>query len=375
MTCSKSATVVKDGQLSLATIIHDSSENFDGARLIAPSITCEVIQGYSLGIDEERKSGFQLALDGAYPLENPVLDLGEKVVYSVDMVRLEFVHDRQQKIIDVVDKQTVFCTVDSFTSNRCGTYRFMWTFSYADGNDGGYSIEREGEVIEDGCKNVVLKIGYGVVGKGGKTNNKGFVEFNPNKCEMNARKFLEVLYKAGCIFSLKRFDLAIDYSINRNCVRLLRDRRKYEYVLSSKGGATEYLGSRNAPGRVKVYDKAGEQGIDADITRVELTCDANWNLEKILEHLPICSDFAKFKGDGIVLALCTIVGDLLVERDEKGKPSMRSLEIVPERYFQILHKNTRYKLKKALKKNEKVIRYNDLCILRCVERAKSFVID
>lgn len=349
------------------TLLRDGFD-IDGARLIAPSITCE-------GKIKEKASGFQCALNGEYPLSNPVLDLENLAVYSLDMVRLDFYHDSQQKIIDVIDKQPIFATVESFTSNRIGTYRFMWAFRYANGEHGGYELIIDGETVIDGDKDVVLKVGYGVVKQGGKTSNKGFVEFNPNKCENNGRKFIDLLYDAGCIFELRRFDVAIDYSIQRNRVRLIRDRRKYEYVLSSKGGATEYLGQRNAPGRVKVYDKAGEQGLEADLTRVELTADAKWTIKEISDHLPICNSYYHFKGDGVLLALCTIIGDLLLDVDSRGKPTTRSLSVVPERYLQMLHKNTRYKLKKALKQNDLLLKYKDAAIALIVERANSFVIN
>lgn len=359
---------------NVSGIIQPGSGTPDGARLIAPSIPCEGIPIYSLGKETNLKEGFAAGLNGAYPLNTPVLDIEGQVIYSVDMVRLEFWHDNQQQLIDAIDKQMVFATCDTFTSNRIGSYRFMWTFDYANGKDGGYEFQRGEETYKDGDKGIVVKVGYGVVSKGGKANNKGFVEFNPNKCEVNARKFINVLYGVGCIFQLKRFDLAIDYSIPRQCVRLLRDRRKYEYVLSSKGGATEYLGTRNSPGRVKVYDKAGEQDLDLDLTRVELTCAASWSIQEIVEHLPICNDFSRYKGDGILLALCSIISDMLLEKDDAGKPTTAALETVPERYWQLLAKNTRYKVKKVLKGSQRVITYKPHCIDKCVSIANSFVI-
>lgn len=360
MDSQKSTQKPFQGFYVLDGIIQKTTENSDGARLIAPSIPCE------------GKDGFDFALDGAYPLENPILDLKSRVVYSVDMVRLEFFHDDQQKLIDCIDKNVIFATMNTYTSNRIGSYRFMWTFDYADGEHGGYCIEQEGEVIEDGTKGVIVKVGYGVVSKGGLSSKKGFVEFNPNKCEVNGRKFIELLSGIGCLFVLKRFDLAIDYPIARNLVRVMRDRRTYEYIISSKGGATEYLGSRNAPGRVKVYDKAGEQGIDCDLTRVELTCDASWSLDDIKTHLPICNDFKRVKGDSLLVALTHIIGDMITEK-EGDSYTERSLDVVPEKYWSMLPKNTRYKLKKALKRSEKVISYNDVCITKCIEIANSFV--
>lgn len=361
------AYFVQDG------IIQQSELHPDGARLIAPSIPCEGNPNYSVGKEDIEKDGFELALDGAYPLSNPVLDLKSRTVYSVDMVRLEFFHDDQQKLINAIDKNTILATMSTYTSNRIGSYRFMWVFDYSDGVDGGYCIHKDDGVIEDGSKGVVIKIGYGVISKGGKSNNKGFVEFNPNKCEVNGRKFLDYLFDVGCMFVLKRFDLAIDYAIDRNLVRVLRDRRTYEYVISSKGGATEYLGTRNSPGRVKVYDKAGEQGLETYLTRVELTVDANWKIEDIKVHLPVCTDYKKVKGDGLMLALTHLIGDVLYKKNDNDNLTFSSVDVVPEKYWSMLPKNTRYKLKKILKNSSKVIEYNDIAIIKCIEIANSYV--
>lgn len=375
MKASGKSNYARSGQENLQIqVIQSANQDLDGARLIAPSRTCGVTFELSGEGEKEYKDGFDAALDGAYPLENPFLDLENRTVYSVDMVRLDFWHDQQQILIDAIDKNMVFATCDSFTSNRIGTYRFMWTFSYADGEDGGYSIERDGKEIVDGDKSVVLKCGYGVIQKGGKQNAKGFVEFNPNKCERNARRFIELLYGIGCIFVLNRYDLAIDVPIGRPFVRVLRDRRKYEYVLSSKGGATEYLGQRNSPGRVKVYDKAGEQGLETSLTRIELTCAADWDIAKIHEHLPVCNDYSRYAGKGVLLAICTIIADMLIDVGEDGKPSIRSLLVVPEKYWALLPRTTRYKVKRSLKNTQTNVEYDDECMLMCLERARRFVV-
>lgn len=114
-----SAYSVEDG------IIQQLQLEIDGARLIAPSIPPGGKTDLFTGISPEKKNGFELALCGAYPLSVPVLDFKSRVVYSVDMVRLEFFHDDQQKLIDCIDKNPIFATMDTFTSNRIGSYRFL----------------------------------------------------------------------------------------------------------------------------------------------------------------------------------------------------------------------------------------------------------
>lgn len=377
---------MKNGESASSGVYYSQSEQtqksrqeekkFDGARLIAPSIPIFEHQADSEGAKPEKLSGFQAALSGAYSLESPVLDMRNQVVYSVDMVRLEFLHDNMQQVIDCIDKQTVLATMETYTSNRIGNYKFMWIFRYANGEHGGYRIElSEDEIIEDGDKDVVLKVGYGVVSGSGATNKKGFVEFNPNKCEGNGRKFLLLLESIGCVFSLRRWDLAIDYSVARNVARLIRDRRTYEFILSSKGGVTEYLGQRNAPGRVKLYDKAGEQGLDCDLTRVELTCESGWGERKIMEYLPVVHDYGQKArlSNGVLGALVAVIGDMLLERGDDGEYTYKALSVVPEKYFAMVARNTRSRWKKALKAETSLFEYDEQCISKCLERAISFV--
>lgn len=343
----------------------------DGARLIAPSIIIFEPSELSGKGKEPYKDGFDAAMDGAYPLEKPVLDLKRRYVYSVDMVRLNFTFDNAKKLCEAVDTQMILNTMSTSTSNRIGTYRFMWWFDRADGKNGGYkTIDGEtGEVISDGGKEgVVLKIGYGVVEKGGKANNKGFVEFNPNKCEKNGRRFVEWLYELGCDFALARWDLAVDVPIERSRLRVTRDRRNYEYWVSSKGGVTEYLGQRSNSGRVKVYDKAGEQGIETDLSRIELTCDARWSYLEVMERLPKLPTYAPEGHRGPLKMLSAVFYDVLASEYAKSCEDM-----FPEKYLQLLPKATRARYRRKWREGGKAVEYDDKCVIACLSRARSFV--
>ena len=103
---------------------------------------------------------------------------------------------------------------------------------------------------------------------------KGFVEFNPNKCMGNSQ-FSEIL---GYLFSITsyrqvvRFDLAIDIPVPKYLVRMHKDQRNYKYI-KGKQSESEYLGMRNKPGYVKLYDKTAESNLDYDLTRLEITCE------------------------------------------------------------------------------------------------------
>lgn len=117
---------------------------------------------------------------------------------------------------------------------------------------------------------------------------RGFLEFNPNKVASDTRfwKLFERLAPYVSHAELKRFDLAYDVPRPKNKCYLNKDRRRYEAVISN--GVTEYLGIKNSPGFVKVYDKAAELHLDdgVELTRIELTCDGEWDAEKLVSQWP-----------------------------------------------------------------------------------------
>lgn len=118
--------------------------------------------------------------------------------------------------------------------------------------------------------------------------NKDFLEFNPNKVAQDGRfwRLLRCVKARVAHAAVKRFDLAWDVRRSKNECCLTRDRRRYECVISN--GVTEYLGIKNSPGFVKVYDKAAELQLadGVELTRVELTCDGEWSADDVMKHWP-----------------------------------------------------------------------------------------
>lgn len=119
-------------------------------------------------------------------------------------------------------------------------------------------------------------IGVGLNGK--KTDRERCrVEFNPNKVGAEPA-FVRVLrYLLARTFptqrKVARFDLAIDIPVAREKCFLVKDRRLY---IERRHGQefTQYLGAKSsAVGRVKLYNKAAESGLDYPLTRLELTLD------------------------------------------------------------------------------------------------------
>lgn len=196
--------------------------------------------------------------------------------YSVDMVRMELRFDL--RFHESFEKQFMTSYVVSlFDEARSyvkpvspGSYNTVATF-------------RSGAMV--------IAMGVGLVSGSCKINPaKGFIEFNPNKIdEALLMEFLQYLGRFTWSAKLLRWDLAIDWRQPREAFRLFRyhNQQKYQYIVS-KGAITEYAGSRNNPGFVKLYDKAKEQGLNGDLTRLELTLGSD---PKDFEKYPLLIDF------------------------------------------------------------------------------------
>lgn len=194
-------------------------------------------------------------------------------VYSIDMVRFNLKInakkiDEYMKLFDTwtVPERTIY-----YRSNKLNGYRYLWSLKL--GKD---------EVIN---KDITIAVGLGLTDHTGKVNeSKGFVEFNPQKCKDKGIAFIKKLLDKGAKLETARFDLAIDFDIDRDTVRLIKDKRKYGCIMDDS--FTEYLGVRNSAGYVKVYDKKVQYKLDDPLTRVELTCPDGWTPEQTIEKLP-----------------------------------------------------------------------------------------
>jgi len=175
-------------------------------------------------------------------------------IYSCDMIRLNLkFKDNVQKFLDWLSDYNMYgdgIDIKLYRSLNEFTYRNMLRVK-AD----GYSF--------------VIAIGF----NGGQdTRDKGFIEFNPNKCR--GQKVFEHIYSnlLDYIYSAEvaRFDFAIDIPVPRYLCKLKKDGRNYQYIVTS-GGESEYLGRRNEIGFVKLYDKTKEANLDYELTRLEIT--------------------------------------------------------------------------------------------------------
>lgn len=88
---------------------------------------------------------------------------------------------------------------------------------------------------------------------------------------------------------MPRLDVAVDLPSKRENVFLRKDSRKYRLDYKSAPDKSEYLGVRNTPGRVKVYNKSLESKLAQPLTRIEITTEPT--IDDFRKHIPEVYDF------------------------------------------------------------------------------------
>lgn len=234
----------------------------------------------------------------------PVFD-GSNFV-SVDKIRLKLEFDNIsliEKLVDSVNKLMFDYLVDFLVvSYKDYKYRYLFTFKVAK-----YSFS------------LGLLLNHHVID--GAEARTGFFEFNPNKilgglvlkdgvldefeslskydsCPFvdditydSKNRINEIFFKIFSLvkrysnYTVKRYDLAIDIPVSRVDVHLFKDTRKYTQFYRSAYDVTEYLGSGQNSGRVKVYNKTLESDLDYDLTRFEITLEV-LTYESFLKVMP-----------------------------------------------------------------------------------------
>ena len=184
------------------------------------------------------------------------------VIYSCDMLRLKFhigIH-RSQEFLD-------------FFSQCEWTLNFRIEYTRPSFKLGSYK-----HLLVCSRDSYVFKIGCGLNTPVRTDGMDCFIEFNPNKCDMDFIKLiLEIISQFVNVvenkyFHLVRFDLAVDVPFPRSDVVLVKEgKREYHRIVGTS--LTEYVGTRHAGGFTKVYDKTFESQLDYDLTRIEITCD------------------------------------------------------------------------------------------------------
>lgn len=243
----------------------------------------------------------------------------------------------------LLDKLSIAYAVEvvHWSSFRPGTFREQFTIQFQDGASFWIGAVLNGRKPEWG---------------------RVRMDFNPNKVAEH-EVFQHLLgYLVGNTRpmhrKLRRFDLAIDIPVLRQDAFLVKDSRAY---LERRHGQewTQYLGAKSSTvGRVKLYNKTVEAGLNYPLTRLEMTLDPATPYEKVnfpttyfIDDYQLCfsgqkaTDTERFIINAL-LAGCGTLDQLGRGTREKVKKLLsdyvKSVEIGREQYEQVIRQVKAY---------------------------------
>lgn len=123
---------------------------------------------------------------------------------------------------------------------------------------------------------------FALVDKASEKSRTFVIEYNPNKNALDGALLRILRYIDGCKFGqwiVKGGDIAIDLKgVHRDSV--FYDKKYYKHTVeyNDNGSRTSYIGHRGW-GATKIYDKAKEQGIEGNWTRIEFTIKMGFELQ------------------------------------------------------------------------------------------------
>lgn len=239
------------------------------------------------------------------------------IIYSLDMIRLNFeflnsINDDSFSDLIIKYETLHLVEVKRFYSKSGLGYKYLYNFNFNEDNNS--------------CS-FAIGIGLNCLSE---NNNRGFIEFNPNKCYQISyfKTFLNDLVNLCYEFKLIRYDVALDIPLSRNKIKMVKNSRcNYEYIYSEdhnitdgqilNRSITEYQGRRNKNKFCKLYDKTRESKLNYDLTRIEFTFDRDEiefsNLPKFILydiHLNPHVDMTLYNSKDLVIA------DLLRSTDD-----------------------------------------------------------
>ena len=240
-------------------------------------------------------------------------------IYSIDNLRIEFEISSEKSLeFSRLFMDPYRVDIESWPVNtKENRYKHMWTLTY----------------VDDDHEISSSTVGYVFNSISGSINRKGFLDVNPNKCGWAEQfwKDFEKIRSCSITWNVKRIDVAIDVKTKRENVYLCKDNRMYEMKAYSLSNRTEYLGRRNNPGRVKVYNKQEESKTNTPLTRIEITTEPN--AEDFYKHYPQIYDISKGSQLDISLmeltptdmAILKMAYQSMVDRNDEGLMVFNSL--------------------------------------------------
>lgn len=273
-------------------------------------------------------------------------------IYSCDMIRLkfEFKSENMNSMLDMINSTKLMLdlnlNINYYESFKSSGYRYLFVLSATEKTDVFDTLL---------CNEYTFSIGVRHNMDTDKNALTGFVEFNPNKCNLDVVSlYMDILKKHsnylgnGLYFDLVRFDIAIDIKLPRYCLKLIKEgKRTYTYIQSKS--LTEYLGKRLTEGFTKLYDKKEESNLDYDVTRLEITCTS---IDKIFLPRVCCTSGQLSLDDGLTDTQFVLVS-LIRQQDEQQQ----------QYYLSKLGRKTRDKLRPYIIGSSSMLEYDKRGIL------------
>lgn len=180
---------------------------------------------------------------------------------SVDMLRLSgTLKTPDLEYLMSIFRDDNYCKY--YMSSKFATYRHNFNYS-RDGYSFWFGCSFNGAIFE-------------------KNNHEVVIEYNPNKVPLTDKALDKILFTMFSMSAsnivVKGCDVAFDFKgVKRESV--LFDKKRFRRVLEyyEDGGHTSYIGKRGW-GSTKIYNKALEQKVPGDWTRVEFTIKLDFEL-------------------------------------------------------------------------------------------------
>lgn len=217
------------------------------------------------------------------PLTQPLVT--DRVVTSIDGVRIKYTYPRTivnpstYERFDTIDyllgqltsisrwMNGKFDTKLSESGFRMGHYRYTVSCILPDDNAFAVLFGRfnTAEKSEGQAFDPARRITYDVI-----------MDFNPNKIPTDVwQEVAGLLSPLALQTTIQRFDLAMDFSIPRHDLQLVkRSGSVHKCWTDPKEVMTEYIGERQHHGAIKLYDKGADLGHpELNVSRCEITID------------------------------------------------------------------------------------------------------
>lgn len=208
------------------------------------------------------------------PYYNPLMLHG--VTASIDNLRIKFTYSHSSYNFDANERiETIDALLNDLTSVELfmeGNLDFRHQPSNFKIGNFAHSITYK---TADEASFAVLVGRYDYKESVRQTAAEAVIDFNPNKVPAQCwKRIMGILAGRAISISVQRFDLALDFPILRNNLKLVqRPGSRYQLLSDPHFTKTEYTGERSHHAAVKLYDKAAELDLPTPCTRLEITID------------------------------------------------------------------------------------------------------